>query len=58
MATPVFLLENPMDRAVWRATVHRVANSWTQMRTEHAEAHPHRTSVKVYHLVTSFIGLN
>ena len=22
-------LENPMDREAWRATVHRVANSWT-----------------------------
>ena len=26
--TPVFLL-NPKDRGVWRATVHRVAKSWT-----------------------------
>ena len=26
--TPVFLLENPMDRGAWRATVHRVAKSW------------------------------
>ena len=26
--------------------------------TEHAEAHLHSTNVKVYHLVTSFIGLN
>ena len=22
-------LENPMDRGGWRATVHRVSNSWT-----------------------------
>ena len=22
-------LENPMDRGAWRATVHRVAKSWT-----------------------------
>ena len=22
-------LENPMDRGAWRATVHRVAQSWT-----------------------------
>ena len=22
-------LENPMDRGVWRATVHRVPKSWT-----------------------------
>jgi len=24
-------LENPMDRGVWLATVHRVAKSWTQL---------------------------
>ena len=33
-ATPlVFLLENPMDRGAWQATVHRVAKSWTQLST-------------------------
>ena len=25
-------LENPMDRGAWRATVHGVAKSWTQLR--------------------------
>ena len=25
-------LENPMDRAAWRATVHRAANSWTRLK--------------------------
>ena len=25
-------LENPMDRGVWWAAVHRVAKSWTQLR--------------------------
>ena len=25
-------LENPMDRGAWRATVHRVTKSWTQLR--------------------------
>ena len=25
-------LENPMDRAAWQATVHRVAKSWTQLK--------------------------
>ena len=25
-------LENPMDRRAWRATVHRVAQSWTQLK--------------------------
>jgi len=24
-------LENPTDRGAWWATVHRVANSWTQL---------------------------
>ena len=24
-------LENPMDRGAWQATVHGVANSWTQL---------------------------
>ena len=24
-------LENPMDRGVWQATVHRVAKSWTRL---------------------------
>ena len=58
MTTPVFLLENPMDRAVWRATVHRVANSWTQLSNWTCRSTLHRTDVKVYHLVTSFICLN
>ena len=25
-------LENPMDRGGWQATVHRVAQSWTQLK--------------------------
>ena len=25
-------LENPMDRGAWQATVHRVTQSWTQMK--------------------------
>ena len=28
-------LENPMDRGAWRATVHRIANSWTQLKQLH-----------------------
>ena len=27
-------LDNPMDRGAWRATVHGVTKSWTQMSTE------------------------
>ena len=33
--TPEFLLENPMERGAWQATVHRVAKSWTCQATEH-----------------------
>ena len=25
-------LENPMDREAWQATVHRVTESWTQLK--------------------------
>ena len=25
-------MENPMDRGAWRATVHRIAKSWTRLR--------------------------
>ena len=25
-------LENPIDRGAWRATVHRAAKSWTQLK--------------------------
>ena len=25
-------LENPMDRGAWRATIHRVAQSWTRLK--------------------------
>ena len=28
-------LENPMDRRAWRAAVHAVEKSWTQLRNEH-----------------------
>ena len=27
-------LENPMDRGTWKAAIHRVVKSWTQLRTE------------------------
>ena len=29
--TPVLLLENSMERGAWRATVHGVTKTWTQM---------------------------
>ena len=30
--SPIFLLENPMDRGAWRTTVHGVTKSWTRLR--------------------------
>ena len=30
---PSSCLENPMDSGAWRATVHRVSKSWTQLST-------------------------
>ena len=32
-------LENPMDRGPWQATVHRVAQSQTQLKWQHAYTH-------------------
>ena len=40
-------LENPMDRGAWRATVHRVAKSWTRLKRLTTHTHtcrPIRTS--------------
>ena len=33
-------LENPMDRGAWRAIVHGVTKSQTQLRTEQQQQHP------------------
>ena len=32
-------LDNPMDRGAWRATVHRVAKSWKQLKWQHTHTH-------------------
>ena len=32
ISTPLFLLENPMDRGAWQAAVHGVTKSWTQLK--------------------------
>ena len=32
-------LENPMDRGAWQATVHKVAQSWTQHTCMHTHRH-------------------
>ena len=34
-------LENPMDRGAWRAIVHRVAKSQTQLSNYHTHTHTH-----------------
>ena len=34
-------LENPMDRGAWRATVHRVAKSQTQLKLLNLLMHSH-----------------
>ena len=39
--TPVFLLENSMDRGAWRATVHRVARSQTLLKRLNTHTHTH-----------------
>ena len=36
-------LENPMDRGAWQAIVHRVAQSWTQLKQ--LSTHAHKLSV-------------
>ena len=43
--TPVFFLENPMDRRAWQATVHRVAQSQTKLKL--LSMHPHIFIFKV-----------
>ena len=35
-------LENPMDRGAWWATLHRVAESQTQLKQVSMHAHMHR----------------
>ena len=39
-------LENPMDRGVWRTTVHRVSKSWTQLQRLSIHAHGPLTGVR------------
>ena len=40
-------LENPMDRGAWRATVHGVTKSWTQLKqlSVHAHVRPETTKL-------------
>ena len=53
-------LENPMDGGPWRATVHRVAKSWTQLSDyTHTHTHTHTLSaiVSLDHLAQSIIEM-
>ena len=50
--TPVFCMENPMDRETWRAIVDRVAKSWTQLKLlACTHTSPYRAlTLRVYYL--------
>ena len=37
--TPVFLLENPMDRGAWQATIHRIARVEHDLATKPPPPH-------------------
>ena len=41
-------LESPMDRGAWRATVHRVAKSWTQLKWLSTQVQCPVSSLSVY----------
>ena len=41
-------LENPMDSGAWRATVHRVAKSWTQLKHAHSHAGDTHTHTRTH----------
>ena len=42
-------LERPMDRGAWRATVHRVAKSWTRLKHGHSEVYKSATEKQKKH---------
>ena len=57
MATPVFLLENPMDRGAWWATVPEIAKSQTeQVKTAHnlSRSYPVLQGIHCYHMEHTF----
>ena len=43
-----FCLENPIDRAVWWATIYRAAKSWIQLST-HTHTHTHTHTLCLSH---------
>ena len=48
-----------MDRGAWRATVHRVAKSWTQLKqlSMHAHTLPPMLNHQIYHYIARPWGL-
>ena len=52
-------LENPMDRGVWQATVHRVAKSQTRLKqlNTHKHTHTHTQSTHKHTLTFCITGL-
>ena len=47
-------LENPMDRGAWRATVHRVTKSQTQLKQLSMHAHIHQYLEIKYHSTVQY----
>ena len=43
--TPVFLLENSMDRGAWWATVHGVSKNWTRLSQTQLTLHLHKVEM-------------
>ena len=46
-------LENPMERGAWRATVHGIAQSWTQMKRLSTHTHTHFSTPGKCHFLHS-----
>ena len=49
-------LENPMDRRTWRAIVHRVAKSQTQLKGLNTHTHTHTTHTPNTHTHTELVS--
>ena len=47
-------LENPMDRGPWQATLHRVAQSWTELKR--LSMHAHNVLITVLDSIHSSFG--
>ena len=43
-----FFLENPMDKGAWKATVHRITKSQTQLEQLSMHTYMHQTSEHIY----------